>query len=171
MDRSYHGENRPSHQHWARKHHWAKSVVRLGGTTCEPLVTICFAVSAPWGLSVTHHLLVSWGSPPLPRPHVYRADGGREALASRQGVRAYGVRMHACMLSLFITAPATMAVHIAHSGCLHTPHHRLRCGSRPAVGTCPVHVGALSYTCVKVRRSCVYVDFGGAAWHGSFIPW
>ena len=40
MDRSYHGENRPSHQHWARKHHWARSVVRWG-TTCEPLVTIC----------------------------------------------------------------------------------------------------------------------------------
>ena len=42
MDRSYHGENRPSHQHWARKHHWARSVVRWG-TTCEPLVTICFS--------------------------------------------------------------------------------------------------------------------------------
>ena len=42
MDRSYHGENRPSHQHWARKHHWARPVVRWG-TTCEPLVTICIA--------------------------------------------------------------------------------------------------------------------------------
>ena len=43
MDRSYLGENRPSHQHWARKHQWARSVVRWG-TTCEPLVTICLAL-------------------------------------------------------------------------------------------------------------------------------
>ena len=47
MDRSYHGENRPSHQHWARKHHWARSVVRWG-TTCEPLVTICIATFLLW---------------------------------------------------------------------------------------------------------------------------
>ena len=47
MDRSYHGENRPSHQHWARKHHWARSVVRWG-TTCEPLVTICTFVACTY---------------------------------------------------------------------------------------------------------------------------
>ena len=39
MDRSYHGENRPSHQHWVRKHHWARLVV-WSGTTCEALATI-----------------------------------------------------------------------------------------------------------------------------------
>ncbi len=47
MDRSYHGENRPSQQHWACKHHWARPVVRWG-TTCEPLVTICLAFWRPY---------------------------------------------------------------------------------------------------------------------------
>ena len=42
MQRSYHGENAPSHQHWEAKHRWARLVARWG-TTCETRVTLCFA--------------------------------------------------------------------------------------------------------------------------------
>lgn len=43
MQRSYHGENAPSHQHWEAKHRWARLVARWG-TTCETRVTLCFAI-------------------------------------------------------------------------------------------------------------------------------
>lgn len=47
MDRSYHGEHAPSHQHWEAKHHWARLVVRWG-TTCETRVLICTHHFARW---------------------------------------------------------------------------------------------------------------------------